>query len=147
MKLNTKPLNEVELNAVVAAGTYNGTITKVEVVPNLKQTGNNLVLTVRLAGDNLVSTNGKPIQSLSLMTNVSLVDTEKYDHNVRVKELLVATGDPDGVDLDTDELPGKEVAVVVTVQPAGSITKPDGSVQEVSERNNIRRFKVADAAF
>lgn len=110
MKLNTKPLKDIEFGfPVLAAGTYFARVIGRAVKPNKASTGNNLVLEFQILDDTIVKHDGTKIENkgqIKLTSYIGLVATDKYDPNTRIKELAVASGrDKDSEDdFDVDDI-------------------------------------------
>lgn len=109
MKLNTKSLVDVVLGIPsIAEGLYHAIMAKVEVKPNKKGDGNNLVVQYKIL-DNPVSlfADGKAIENkgqLVCTRHYSLLPTTDYDPDTAMKELAVAIGHPADQDLELAHL-------------------------------------------
>lgn len=135
MKLNTRALSEVESGfPIIADGTYNAKIHKVEVKPNKAGTGNNLKLLLQITDQTVVNYEGKEMQNrnnIFVTRYISLVPTDDYDPDRNLKELATAIGLPADEDLTTEALAGKELRVKVAYKA------PEG---QYPAGNDIRSF-------
>lgn len=142
MKLNTKALADVEIGIpVIAEGVYHARIDKVEVKANKGKDGNNLVLTVKIL-DNPVLTHkeGKEIENKGQIVcsrYVSLKPTPDYDPDRRLKELAVAIKHPPEADLGVEDLKGKLCMVKMVHRDR---RKDEDTGKEYPESNDIARF-------
>lgn len=133
MKLNTKPLKDIEIGMpVIAAGTYFARIEQPrEVKPNKKGTGNNLLLKCRILDPEIVTFDGKKLENkgqLLLTAYISLEQTADYDPNQRIKELALASGLPeDGEDFGTEDI-AEYVKVKVGFRAADAKYKESNSI-------------------
>lgn len=122
MKLNTKPLAEVEVGFTnIQEGPYFVRIEKAEVKPNSKNTGNLLAMDLVVLNPTLLKyETGEPFENnnYKLFFNVSLVPTEKWDPNVRLREIADAIGNSPESDLMLEDLPGKIVKAIVKYRAA-----------------------------
>lgn len=136
MKLNTKPLKDIEIGfPVVADGTYFAKVLKKDVVPNKAGTGNNLLIQVQILDDKLIKRDGTQIENrgqLKLTRYIGLVPSDSYDPNTMIKELAIASGkDKDSEDdFDTDDI-AEFLKVKLTYKA------PEGQYQE---GNDVSRF-------
>lgn len=142
MKLNTKPLKDVEIGLpVLAAGTYFCRIRSKKIEPNAAKTGSNLVLQCQILDDNLVKADGEQIENRGQCVYtrwIGLVATDKYDPNTAIKELAIASGrDKDSEDdFGVDDI-AEYMKVVLAVRPAGA--DKNGIMRD--ESNDIKRFQ------
>lgn len=110
MKLNTKPLKDIEFGfPVLSSGTYYAKTTSRAVKPNKAGTGNNLVLEFQILDPEVIKHDGTKTENkgqIKLTSYIGLVATDKYDPNSRIKELAVASGrDKDSEDdFDVDDI-------------------------------------------
>lgn len=143
MKLNTKPLKDIEFGfPVLAAGTYIGKCVGKEVKPNKAGTGNNLVLEFKICDSELIKHDGTKIENkgnIQLTSYIGLVPTDKYDPNSRIKELAVASGrDKDS----EDDFDVADIAEYMLLKV--SYKKAEGQYQE---GNSIDGYKPVPADF
>ena len=142
MKLNRQALKDVEIGIpVIADGVYHARIDKVEVKPNKKGDGNNLVIMFRIL-DNPVTLHkdGKEVENKGQVVNTryfSLVPSDNYDPDKNMKELAVAIKLPEGKDLELEDLKDKVVMVKVEHKPE---EKDEASGKTYPEGNDIRRI-------
>lgn len=141
MKLNTKRLAEVEIGIpIVAEGVYHAKMAKVEVKPNKKGDGNNLVIMFKVL-DNPVylHKDGAEIENKGQIVctrHFSLVPTPDYDPDQAMKELAVAIALPEDEDLEVEKLLGKVVMVKMAHR---DVRKDDATGKEYPESNDIKR--------
>lgn len=142
MKLNTKSLAQVEIGIpVIAAGVYHGRIDKVEVKPNKKGDGNNLILMFRVLDPVLLThKDGKEIVNRGQIVSTryfSLVPTDNYDPDQNMKMLAVAIKHPATEDLNVEDLDKKLVMLKLDVREA---RKDDSTGKEYPESNEVSRI-------
>jgi hypothetical protein len=128
MILNTKPLADIELGfPIVNNGVYFLKIRKdkIEIKPNKKGDGKNLVIPVQVLNDELEvwkektetferqGNNGKSMFSVY----ISLTEKENYDPNEKIKELALASGHPEDKDFSIADI-SEYVKAKVKFQPA-----------------------------
>lgn len=144
MKLNTKNLSEVSLGTPLLEESFvRLRLNSREVVPNSRNDGMILKLTwnitdpeVRGYADGKVYQN--PNAQFTLWDNVSLLETDNYDPNRRLKEISIALfSDEDApTDLELEHLiVGAEVGAKIRHQP-----EKDG----YAARNTIGRYYHVD---
>lgn len=147
MKLNTKPLADIELGLpVVAAGVYYLRIAKAEVKPNKQGDGNNLYIMCKILDNPVVQhKDGAEIQNRGqciASRYISLKPTDDYDPDKALKELSVAIKNTPESDLNLEDLLNKVVKGKLSVQPA---RKDENTGKEYQESNSLDRFTpVAD---
>lgn len=141
MKLNTKPLAQIELGfPVVVEGVYHGRIEKAEIKENNAKTGNNLVVTYKVLDNPVVRhKDGVEIENKGQVQPIrrySLVPTPDYDPDRYMKELAVAIGHPPESDLEVENLADKLVMVKLSVKPK---RKDEKTGKEYEESNDVDR--------
>ena len=108
MKLNRAPLNEVKLGKpMIQEMDYFASITG-DLKDNKAGTGKNLVVTANIVNEELSEReSGEKFankRGYKITTNVSLVPTDNYDPDQRLKELAVAIKLPETEDFDDKHL-------------------------------------------
>jgi len=144
MKLNTKPLAQIELGfPVIHAGNYHVLIMgdKLEVKPNKAGDGNNLFIMLKVL-DNPVTRfkDGESLENkgqIVVTRYISLKPTPDYDPDRALKELAVAIGHPQDEDLELDHLRNKVCMAKISVQPK---RKDEATGKEYDESNSVDRF-------
>lgn len=115
MILNTKPLADIELGfPIVNNGVYFLKIRKdkIEIKPNKKGDGKNLVIPVQVLNDRLEvwkdknetfetqDNNGKAMFNVY----ISLTPKDNYDPNEKIKELAIASNHPEDQDFEVKDI-------------------------------------------
>ncbi len=141
MILNTKPLANIELGIpIIVEGVYHGRIDKVEVKPNKRGDGNNLVVQYRILDNPVVGhKKGEAIENKGQIVNTrhySLVATPDYDPDKNMKELAVAIKNPPEADLTVEALLNKLVMLKIEVRDK---RKDEATGKEYDESNEVRR--------
>ena len=137
MKLNTAPLQEIEYGMpVLAEGTYFGKIdnSKVALKPQKGGAGNNLIVPVTIISTDLLTFDGKPVENrgqIKLTQYVSLVKTENYNPDQRLKEIAVACLVP----AEKEDFEISDIRGYIKVKVA--YNKPQG---QFGDSNSIARF-------
>ena len=141
MKLNTKPLSEIEIGVpVLSAGVYHAKISKVEIKQNKAGDGNNLMIMVKILDTPVMTHAGKEIENKGQCVNtrhISLKPTDNYDPDQRMKELAVAIGHPADQDLEVEHLKDKLIMVKLSVREA---RKDETSGKEYPISNEVDRY-------
>lgn len=122
MKLNTKSLKDVEIGIpIVAEGVYHARMEKVDVKPNKRGDGNNLVIQFKILDNPVVlHKTGEEIENKGQIVNArhfSMVPTPDYDPDKSLKELSVAIRHPEEADLEAEHLKDKIVMVKMAYKP------------------------------
>lgn len=138
MKLNTKPLKDIEYGfPVIAAGTYLvGFLPQPEsmIKSNKAGTGNNLQVRIVVLDENLIKADGSKFENhgqVKLTKYISLVPTEDYNPDSMLKELAVACQVPaDKEDFEISDIKGIGRAKI-SYRPAE---------KQYSEGNSVDRF-------
>jgi len=145
MQLNTKALKDVETSQpLIEDGTYHARMSA-ELKPNKQNTGSNLVLTHEIIDPANNKQTGEPVtRSIKLTRYVSMVDTDKYDHNENCKRLSDAIGLPDDADLTLEDLAGAvcQVQVVTSPERTDSVTG-----NTYPEANDVKAWMPKDEDF
>jgi hypothetical protein len=141
MKLNTKSLAQVEIGIpIIAEGIYHAKMAKVEVKPNKKGDGNNLVVMFKIL-DNPVflHKDGAEIENKGQVVctrHFSLVPTPDYDPDKSLKELAIAIKLPEDKDLEVADLVDKLVMVKLSYKEA---SKDKNTGKDYQDGNDIKR--------
>lgn len=131
MKLNTKPLKDVEFGVVVLGkGSYLARIDNIKVEPNKGKTGNNVVIKHRIIDSGLINSKGEVVENrgqIVLTRWVGMTPSENYDPDKSIKEIGFAAGiDVDNEDVTVEGLQGKFVKVRIDVREAEG-SYPEGN--------------------
>jgi hypothetical protein len=122
MRLNTKPLKDIEIGLpIIADGIYHARLQKAEVKENKAKNGNNLRVQLQILEPVVMTHDEKQINNMGnviVSRYISLVETESYDPDRTLKELAVAIGVPEDEDLELEALVGKRLLVKVAYKPA-----------------------------
>lgn len=122
MKLNSKPLADIETGfPILAEGPYFVVIENAEAKPNKAGTGHNMNITLKVLNPQvtkygtgeLVENNG-----LKLFYQFSLVPTDKWDPDTKIRQIADAIGHPLDEDLELHHLKGKQCKAIVKYRAA-----------------------------
>lgn len=147
MKLNTKPLKDIEIGIpVLCAGVYYARVHKAELKPNKSGDGNNLVVMFKVLNPTVhLHATGEELENRGqvVMTRyISLKPTDKYDPDKSLKELAVAIKHPETEDFELSSLEGKLLKIKVAVSEN---RKDEATGNEYPPSNDIKGFsKIGD---
>lgn len=137
MRLNTKPLAEIEYGMPVLAGNQVvfAQVVKAEVKPNKDKSNNNLAVSFKVVDDEVVLVNGDKVKNRGNIVWTYYIAlkpaTGNYNPDEKLKELAVALGVPeDKEDFELSDVKGY-TKIKTKLEPA------DGQYQE---RNSIGRL-------
>lgn len=137
MKLNTKPLTEIEYGMPVLSGNVVvfAEVVKAEVKPNKDRTNNNLEVTFKVIDDEVLLSDGSMAKNRGNIVwkyYIALKPaTDRYDPDEKLKELAVALGVPEEKeDFTLEDIKGY-TKIKVKLEPASG---------QFPERNSISRL-------
>jgi len=141
MKLNTKPLSEIEIGIpVLVAGTYHAKVHKKEIKANKAGDGNNLMIMVKILDNPVMTHGGKETENKGQCVctrHISLKPTPDYDPDQKVKELAVAFKHPPEQDFGLEDITEDVIMVKLSVR---DVRKDEATGREYPISNEIDRF-------